>query len=376
LDVLVLVSRDPANPYLGGGEQVVAVFARALIDAGHRVRMVCARFPSSRVHEDVDGMQIDRVAGEKLLGPAAWLAYERRFRRQTDLVLTEVIGGARIPFFAPLYVNKPIIAVWHQDHLPIFEQQYGRVYMPAFSALERILLLVHSRSSFLVPSRKSRDDLIGKGADPRLIRVFHPGLPRTLLQSDAPPKSESREPRVVCLGKMRRYKSCHHALFVLAALIPIVPGVRLSVIGRSDDPGYLAELRGIAKKLRVEDKVEFLVNASEVQKVERLRTSRALLAPAPVEGFGIAIAEANACGLPAVGTEGVPLDTLQDGRNGFRVPFMGFAEMTDRTARLLTDNDLFDRMSAESRNFAQQFTIANSVQPLLRLVAEMDVHRS
>jgi len=101
--------------------------------------MVCARFPSSRVHEDVDGMQIDRVAGEKLLGPAAWLAYERRFRRQTDLVLTEVIGGARIPFFAPLYVNKPIIAVWHQDHLPIFEQQYGRVYMPAFSALERIL---------------------------------------------------------------------------------------------------------------------------------------------------------------------------------------------------------------------------------------------
>jgi glycosyltransferase involved in cell wall biosynthesis len=368
MDILIFVARDPANPALGGGEIVMAEFARALSRRGHRVDLLCARFPGAEEEVETEDLRIHRVAAEKLLGPAAWIAYERHFRRKTDLVLTDVIGGARIPFFAPLYVRKPTISLWHQDHLPIFEHQYGRAYLPPLAALERLLVLVHSRSSFLVPSTKSRDELIRKGVDPRRIHTFHPGLPRTLLDSETPPPARFREPRIVCLGKIRRYKEVRLAILVLAALVQSVPQARLSVIGRSDDPAYLEGLKALAEQLAIRDRVEFLVNAPEEEKLACLRKSRALVAPSPIEGFGIAIAEANACGLPVVGTEGVPFDTLQEGRNGFRLPFGDTSGMARRAVQLLSDDELFDNMSREAHSFAQQFTPENSVRPLLALV--------
>lgn len=350
-------------------------FARALVRSGHRVRLVCARFAGSNREADVDGLRVYRISGERLLGPAALVSYELHFRRNVDLVLTEVIGGARFPFFAPLYVHKPTISVWHQDHLPIFEHQYGHVLLPALAALERILVRLHSQTTFLVPSARSREDLIRKGIDPGLIRIFHPGLPRILLNSEVPPRAQDREPRAVCLGKIRRYKAVHNALLAFSLVARLVPQAQLSIIGRSDDPDYLAELRRVARIQGIEERVEFVINATEKEKLDRLRGSRALLAPAPIEGFGIAIIEANACGLPAVGTEGVPVDSLQEGRNGFRVPFANIGEMAARAAQLLSDDVLFDRMSSESRRFAQQFTLENSVAPLLQIVAEIERER-
>ena len=143
--VLLLTSRDSANPALGGGEVVTAEFAKALVAHGHQVTLIAASIPGKPRMEEADGVCVMRLAPESVLGAAAYLEYWRRFRYSTDVVLEDFLGGSRIPFLAPLYVRQPIVAVWHQDHIPIFRHEYPAVLLPALAGLERGLVWAHRR---------------------------------------------------------------------------------------------------------------------------------------------------------------------------------------------------------------------------------------
>jgi glycosyltransferase involved in cell wall biosynthesis len=369
--VLVLVSRDPLNPALGGGETVMAEFARALVTHGHEVHLLCASFPSGAAETEVDGIHVHRLAPESVLGAAAYIEYLRRFRGRVDIVLEEFLGGARIPFFASLYVREPLISLWFQDHLPIFRHEFSPLLYPVLAGLDRVLLWTHRGSFFLAPSTKSRADLISKGADPDRVRVYLPGVSEASLESGPPPPASAREPRIVCLGKIRRYKSQHHAILVLKELVGSVPEASLVIAGRVGDPAYLEEMRALSRQHGLAEKVSFELRVTEERKRELLRTSRACLAPAPIEGFGIAIVEAGACGLPVVGTNGVPEDALQEGVNGFRVAFGDIGAMADRTRTLLTDDAAFDGLAVSSHRFASQFTWERASEPLLDLLREI-----
>lgn len=70
-----------------------------------------------------------------------------------------------------------------------------------------------------------------------------------------------------------------------------------------------------------------------------------------VEGFGIVLLEASACGKPVVGgrSGGVP-DALADGVSGFLVDPLSQEEITEALARLLTDRDLAQRLGEHGRS--------------------------
>ena len=370
----MMVSRDAFNPALGGGETVIAAFAKALAARGHEVTIICSTFPGAPREEDVNGVHMVRVARESTLSSATCLEYRRRFRNRVDLVIEDFLAGPSLPFFAPLYVRHPVAAVWHQDHIPVFRYEYPAILLPALAGLERVLVWVHRRSYFFVPSVRSRKSLIAKGADPHRVCVFHPGIDEAFLRVDSPPRAADRARRLVCLGKIRRYKCQHHAILVLKEVLRTDPRASLVVAGRVGDQDYLDEMRALARRLGIEDRVAFELNVTEERKREILRTSRAMLAPAPVEGFGIAIIEASASGLPVIGTEGVPEDALQEDVNGFRVAFSNIVTMAARARVLLDDDDTFDRIVTRATAFAHQFTWERAAQPLLALVRELESH--
>ncbi len=374
--VLAMVSRDPVNPALGGGETVMAEFAKALVRRGHDVDLLCASFPAGPAEATVDGVRVHRLASERLLGPAAYLDYRRGFRGRVDVILEDFLGGSRIPFFAPLYAKEPVISLYHQDHLPIFREEYSRALYPVLAGLERVLLWTHRGSYFLVNSSTTRDALVAKGANPSRVRVYHPGIPEETRNGGPPLPAKNRPPRIVCLGKIRRYKCQHHAILVLQELASSVPAASLVVAGRVGDADYLAEMRRLVRRCGLDDRVTFELGITENRKRELLRTSRAFLAPAPIEGFGIAVVEAAACGLPVVGTDGIPLDTLQEAVDGYRVPFGDISAEADRVRTLLTDDGALDRLAASAQRLAAAFTWEAAAAPLLGLLGHMDPGRT
>jgi glycosyltransferase involved in cell wall biosynthesis len=372
MNVLIMVSRDPENPRFGGAELVLFKWAELLVTAGFRVDVLCSSFLGAPREVTLNGVQVHRVGPESSLGFTAYLDYHRRFRGRIDVILEESLGGARPPFLASLYAREPVISAWFQDHLPLFEQQFPRALLPALAGMERLVIRVHRNDPTLVPSEASGCSYIQKGGRAGDVVVYHPGLPDDLLGDHEILPANQRERRVLFLGKLRRYKRPDLAIRAFSLAAQSAPGARMVVAGRPDQESYYSELVQLVRSLGLEESISFERGISEERKISLLRTSRVLLSPAPVEGFGIAILEASVYGTPVVGTTGVPVDALQEGVNGFRVPFGDVGAMAEPTRQLLLDDQLFQRLSPAAAEFARKFSWPNSIQPLLGILKNID----
>src|SRR5205823_6310199 len=133
--------------------------------------------------------------------------------------------------------------------------------------------------------------------------------------------SPRTEPTILWLGKLRRYKCPHHVVKALPAIRKAVPNARLVIAGRRDDLAYERELRDMVAGLALGDAVDFKFDLTEAEKRGVILSSRMLVLPSVVEGFGIVVLEANACGLPVVASSGVPVGAVTDGLNGLRYQF-------------------------------------------------------
>jgi glycosyltransferase involved in cell wall biosynthesis len=93
----------------------------------------------------------------------------------------------------------------------------------------------------------------------------------------------------------------------------------LSIVGGLDfDSAYTAKAIQLVRQLGLSDSVRFLGPLQEAGLVEVLKTSHVFCMPYAYEGFGIAILEAMAFGLPTIGClNGAAGETISHGVNGF-----------------------------------------------------------
>jgi glycosyltransferase involved in cell wall biosynthesis len=82
--------------------------------------------------------------------------------------------------------------------------------------------------------------------------------------------------------------------------------VTLNIAG-DGDARYIAALQSLARKLAVDDRVNWLGYVEGDKKAEVLAAASAFVLPSYSENFGIAVAEALAAGLPSVVSRGVAL---------------------------------------------------------------------
>src|SRR2546425_7297077 len=101
----------------------------------------------------------------------------------------------------------------------------------------------------------------------------------------------------------------------------------------------VGERVGVLEEMCARD-LSALYSLSEVYVGASRRTERI-----GVEGFGISLVEASACGLPVVaGNAGGVPDAVRDGETGFLVPPEDPAAFADAICRLLGDAALAQRM--------------------------------
>jgi len=87
------------------------------------------------------------------------------------------------------------------------------------------------------------------------------------------------------------------------------------------------------------------------------RRSAVLVENSVKEGWGLIVMEANGCGTPVVVARSPGLvDSSRDGVNGLFYEYGNVAELAEKLDRVLTDDELRQRLGRQSIDWAHQWT--------------------
>ena len=324
--VAVVTPRFPPDP--GGVEQYAAWVARTLRDRGHEVRVIAT---GDRAGETTyDGIPVVRLGTWFTLSNTPvnplWAIRLRRLLRDVDVVNAH----APVPGLADLAVcvsPAPVVLTYHSGSLakgsrldPLL-RGYERTVLPRVFRRSRALVAV---SPVSLAHGTGRATLIPPGVD---TARFHPS-------------GEPRGCRVLYVGRVEqssRWKGLQVLVAALPRLRELLPQVRLEVVGDGDD---LTTLQKQAADLGVADVVDWTGQVDHADLPAHYRRAGVTVLPSLTESesFGMALAEALACGCPVVGSDvgGIPF-VVRDGVDGRLVPPGDPVALADALAGVLTD---------------------------------------
>ena len=165
---------------------------------------------------------------------------------------------------------------------------------------------------------------------------------------------------IICVGRLVKLKNFDVAIKAFAILEKKLPNVKLIIVGEG---GERKNLEALIDKLGLSRKVVLTGYLSNVFPV--IRKAHIFLMPSSFEGFPIAHLEAMYAGLPAVISPYVPSQEVAS-ECSLIVP-IDPEKIAKALSRLLTDEQLYKKLSLKAKEIAKQFTIERYVDKLLDL---------
>lgn len=363
MKILVINWQDRKNPLSGGAEiHVHEIFGR-IASWGNEVTLLCSSFNHAKKREFVDGIKVIRVGNRynfNFYVPFAsrsLLSQDPYGKENYDIVVDNI---NKIPFYTPLYIKKPILAIGYHFFGNVIYQETNPIFGSYVYWTEKLVPKIYRNEVFSVLSKSTKDDL--NGVPENNIHIISPAISPKFVP--APNKKSS--PLIINIGRIKKYKSLDILLFAMQDVISEVQSARLLIVGAGD---YLRDLISLSKKLKLEKSVNFTGFVSEEKKIELLQSATLLVNPSPKEGWGITVIEANACGTPVIASNSPGLrDSVVDGETGFLVEHGNVKELAHRIIQVLKDKKLRDTLSQNAVKWASKFSWDDSAQKMLKLM--------
>lgn len=169
---------------------------------------------------------------------------------------------------------------------------------------------------------------------------------------------------VIYVGRLSKEKNVHLLIKATGYVKREIPGIRCTIIG---DGPEKENLQRLISQLNLRDNTCLKeVVESEEQVFSWMKASKVFVLASVREGFGIAILEANACGVPAITvnhSQNAACDLIIDGENGF-VCEVSESDIADRILRVMNSEQGWERKCLE---FAKRYDWSGIVDSLERV---------
>lgn len=339
--------------------------ARALMRAGVQVTVIASRrsplpddVPALRLLPDVDPMTRGLLARSLALVPKAHSA----------LRACHVIHAALEPY-APLAAriagSRPLIVTGHGSYVRAVERPFpaGVVFRQAFS---RALLVCVSRYTAQVAA----------GLMPELrTAVVNNGVDIERFQNLPPAPQVKRVPRVLSVGAVKARKGTLALVRAMRPVVDALPEAECIIIGALDaEPDYTEQVRREIAALGLNDHVHLMGRLSDAEMRAWYSAADVFVLPSlnigwKFEGYGLALIEASAAGLPVIGTRGCGAeDAVDDGVTGLLVDQAQVErELVEAILRLLNDPAERRRMGTAGQAKAAANTWDHTAQRMIAL---------
>lgn len=162
--------------------------------------------------------------------------------------------------------------------------------------------------------------------------------------------------KIVCVGRIEEHQKRPHLLIqAFEKIAKRYPEWSLHLYGEQSNAHYVNRLKKLADEYQVTDRVIFEGPSNAI--VDHLQEADIFAFPSSVEGFGIALAEAMAVGLPAIGYRscGAVNELIIDGENGFLCDD-GVDDFANKLAMLIDNQALRIQMGEKARQSMQIYS--------------------
>jgi N-acetyl-alpha-D-glucosaminyl L-malate synthase BshA len=333
------------HPGIGGSGRMATRLGQALAEAGDEVHLVSTGHPATVPREHAMHVHVVEPAGHPALthAPVTLAVAETLVSLTRNRGLDVVHAHYAVPWASAAQLAAQVlggrapalVTTLHGSDVFQLGPQYAETTRFALGASDAVTAVSHALRD------AARRDL-----------AFDAPIEVVWNFVDRPPPAPPRQgvpPVLAHVSNFRPLKRPLDAVEVFAR-VRSKRAARLRLVG---DGPLRPHVEARVEELGIAEYVEWVGPVEDSQPV--LTDVRALLAPSEREAFGLAPLEAQACGVPVVGSavDGLP-EVVLHGETGFLHPVGDIEAMAKSARTLLDDEPLHARMGESARTRALQ----------------------
>lgn len=180
--------------------------------------------------------------------------------------------------------------------------------------------------------------------------------------------SQLTERRCLAIGRLSPQKNFAHLIKAWSKSSARKRGWTLRIIGNGEEESML---RKLVVSLRVADSVELMGSQKDV--LSQYRAASLYAMSSHHEGLPLVLIEAMSMGLPIVSYDCPtgPADIVSDGKTGILVPYLNINALAESLDKVMLDESIRRRYSAESLVEVQKFSVNNIVNQWVELIERL-----
>lgn len=286
-------------------------------------------------------------------------------RHRADLLHAHFGPGSMYALGPAAMLDLPLVVTYHGYDVPILatrertRPRFWRYWAWSSWMMRRV-------DRFLPASEELAQMLVDLGAPPERVHLWRLGVTIPEQWSPRPLRDDAK---IVMVGRFVEKKGFANGVRAFAKIAHRFPRAKLQLVG---DGPERATIEALVARHKLEQRVELLGVLPHNEVFRALEAADILLAPSVVDSRGnresglLVVKEANARGLPAVGTihGGIP-EIIDDGRTGYLVAEHDEYALADRLARLLGDPEHRRAMGVAARaKMEREYDIVQRVRVL------------
>lgn len=354
ITILALNKRSWRDQNPGGVEINLEHTLKEVSGHGHDVVLLTGPDDSQPQEEWDEGVKIKRVrVGKRFSGMfkviISYLAVTLYFHYYVHRVNPDVVYTVNTPLPWLILTKRPKIGIFHHIAGKTWFETHPFPLSILGYIFEKLSVLKERKNHTISVSPSTTVELLSHGHKKETIYEIRNGLDIGQYTVGEP----TGEPRILYLGGFQRPKGADRLPKIHRQVQEKCDGtVHLDVAGRTGPVRTLVQ--DYCKKTT---SATFHGYVSEEEKIRLMQRSWVFLAPSRVEGWGIAVLEANACGTPAVGMDVSGLrDSIRHQETGLLATKGDVDDFAKAVAKLLKDDHQRTMMESKARDWAEQHT--------------------
>ncbi len=345
--ITIFTAEFPPQP--GGIGNHAYNLANGLKKEGYQIKVLCDRRSEDGEEEKLFDASLDfeviRIPRRKII----LVSYLHRIIESYKLAKkSEVfIGSGKFQLWMggllSLFLKNRYIAIIHGSELLLPNKFLRKLTGLSLGKFDKVIAVSNYTRS-LIASLELEN-----------VEVIHNGF--SILCDGDEIKEEPLSPILVTVGNVTQRKGQHNVIAALPLLLDIYPDLEYRIIGI---PTERRTLQKLAEELKVEKAIKFYEAVKDSKKCELLLTSNIFIMLSEtttwgdVEGFGIAILEANSLGIPTIGARGCGIEeAIKNEYSGFLVNNKNPLEILKSVEKIMQN---YKKFSFNARDWAENFS--------------------